>query len=372
MRFLHTADWQLGMTRHFLSSEAQARFSDARLAAIRKIGKIAGEQECEFVVVCGDVFDANLLSPQVVGRALEAMRSIPVPVYLLPGNHDTIDAGSVYRSATFTRGCPPNVHVLAEPGVHEVAPGLELVAAPLKVKHPLSDLPGDQCATLTARPGVRRILVGHGAVDSLSPDPGNPATIRVGTLAEALSDGRIHYVALGDRHSATQIDGLPIWYSGAPEPTDFTETDPGNVLVVDLDLDLEAKVTNHRIGTWSFLAAERHLNSTADVEEFGRWLAGFPDKDRTILKLGLVGTLSVGAHAQLEDLIEKHREVFASLEVPGRRSDLAVLASDQDFTELGLTGFAATAMTELVGAAAGNPAAQDALSLLYRFVRSEA
>jgi len=25
MKFLHTADWQLGMTRHFLGNDAQAR-----------------------------------------------------------------------------------------------------------------------------------------------------------------------------------------------------------------------------------------------------------------------------------------------------------------------------------------------------------
>ncbi|PKV96919.1 DNA repair exonuclease SbcCD nuclease subunit [Amycolatopsis echigonensis] len=372
MRFLHTADWQLGMTRHFLSPEAQARFSDARLAAVRAIGDLAAEQHCDFVVVCGDVFEANQLHPQVVGRALEAMASIPVPVYLLPGNHDTIDAGSVYRSAAFKHRCPDHVHVLAEPGVHEIAPGIELVAAPLNVKHPLTDLPGDQCRALVPNPGVQRILVGHGAVDTLSPDPGNPATIRTGTLSDALADGRIHYVALGDRHSTTQVAGRAIWYSGAPEVTDFIETDPGNVLVVDLDRDLEARVTHHRVGTWSFIAAERHLNRAADVEEFDRWLHDLPNKDRTVLKLGLVGSISVADKARLDEITDTHSDVFAALNVSSRRSDLAVLPDDHDFTDLGLSGFVAAAAQELVGAAAGDPAAQDALSLLYRLARSAA
>lgn len=372
MRFLHTADWQLGMTRHYLSAEAQARFSDARLAAVRAIGDLAREQQCEFVVVCGDVFDANQLSPQVVGRALEAMASIPVPVYLLPGNHDTIDAGSVYRSAAFKRGRPDHVHVLAEPGVHEIAPGVELVAAPLNVKHPLTDLPGGQCRALTPKPAVQRILVGHGAVDTLSPDPGNPATIRTSTLTEALSDGRIRYVALGDRHSTTQVAGRAIWYSGAPEVTDFTETDPGNVLVVDLDRDLEARVTTHRVGTWSFLAPERHLNNSADVTDLDRWLLDLPNKDRTVVKHRLVGSISITDKARLDDMLAAHSDVFASLYPHLRRTDLAVLPDDHDFADLGLSGFVATAARELVGAAAGNPAAQDALSLLYRLVRSEA
>ena len=55
-RFLHTADWQLGMTRHFLSPEAQGRFAQDRIDAIRQIGDIAREQGAQFVVVCGDVF----------------------------------------------------------------------------------------------------------------------------------------------------------------------------------------------------------------------------------------------------------------------------------------------------------------------------
>jgi hypothetical protein len=42
VRFLHSADWQLGMTRHFLSAEAQARFSQARIDVIKRIGEAAG------------------------------------------------------------------------------------------------------------------------------------------------------------------------------------------------------------------------------------------------------------------------------------------------------------------------------------------
>jgi hypothetical protein len=40
-RFLHGADWQLGMTRHFLEGEAQARFTAARIEVIGTIGALA-------------------------------------------------------------------------------------------------------------------------------------------------------------------------------------------------------------------------------------------------------------------------------------------------------------------------------------------
>src|SRR5699024_964704 len=135
MRFLHTADWQLGMTRHFLDADAQARFTAARMAAIGRIGQLAREQECAFVLVCGDVFESNALPPRVVSRALEAMKEAAVSFYLLPGNHDPLDAASLYDSEVFTTGCPDNVHVLrsAEP---VLADGVQLVAAPWRSKHP--------------------------------------------------------------------------------------------------------------------------------------------------------------------------------------------------------------------------------------------
>src|SRR6185312_7130221 len=140
MRFLHTADWQLGMTRHFLNDEAQPRYSAARRDVVAALGPLAAEVGAEFVVVAGDVFEDNHLAPRVVSQSLEAMRGIGVPVYLLPGNHDPLDASSVYTSALFTAECPDNVTVLDRPGVHEVRPGLQIVAAPWMSKAPTTDL----------------------------------------------------------------------------------------------------------------------------------------------------------------------------------------------------------------------------------------
>ncbi|MGA7052660.1 MAG: exonuclease SbcCD subunit D, partial [Mycobacterium sp.] len=66
MRFLHTADWQLGMTRHFLAGDAQPRYSAARRDAVAGLGALAAEVGAEFVVVAGDVFEHNQLAPHVI------------------------------------------------------------------------------------------------------------------------------------------------------------------------------------------------------------------------------------------------------------------------------------------------------------------
>ena len=50
-------------------------------------------------------------------------------MYLLPGNHDTADPASVYRSRAFIDGQPANVTVLTDSAVR-VREGIELVPAP--------------------------------------------------------------------------------------------------------------------------------------------------------------------------------------------------------------------------------------------------
>jgi DNA repair exonuclease SbcCD nuclease subunit len=375
MKFLHTADWQLGMTRHFLDAEAQSRYSAARRDAVAALGALARETGAEFVVVAGDVFDANQLAPKVVSQSLEAMRAIGVPVYLLPGNHDPLDAASVYTSPLFTRERPDNVVVLDRAGVWEVRPGVQIVAAPWRSKKPTTDLAAAPLAELEAD-GTARILVAHGAVDTLDPDRDNPAHIAVTGLVAALARSAVHYVALGDKHSRTAVgDSGRVWYSGSPEVTnyDHREADSGHVLVVDVDLDDPAHpvvVESRSVGTWRFLTLHHKVDNRRDIADLDLNLDQLTAKDRTVVQLGLVGTLTVTDRAALDACLDRHARLFAYLGTWDRHTDIAVMPADDEFEDLGIGGFAADAVDELVRAArsegAGADAARSALALLLR------
>ncbi len=371
VKFLHTADWQLGMTRRYLGADAQPRFSAARVEVVRTIGALAVAEGCRFVVVCGDVFETNQVERQVVVRALDAMAATPeVTFYLLPGNHDPLDAASVFRSPSFTGHCPPNVVVLDRDGPFPVAPGVELVAAPWTSKRPLADLVAAAAAAPEAD-GTVRIVVGHGAVDHLSPETSNPAVVQVAAVESAIAEGRVHYVALGDRHSTTRIGGTGrIWYSGAPEPTDFRETDPGNVLLVELD-GASITVEPHRVGTWDFVKHDAELTGDADLDVLDAFLDGLPNKNRTIVRLGLVGQLSLAEKARLDHLLAHHTDLLAALEGWERRIDLVVLPDHDDYGQLQLSGFAQLALDDLRAEAESSDAqaalvAREALALLFR------
>jgi DNA repair exonuclease SbcCD nuclease subunit len=214
-----------------------------------------------------------------------------------------------------------------------------------------------------------RIVAGHGAVDVLSPDRGDPA--RVGVAAARPPSPRAASTSgLGDRHSTTAVGASGrIWYPGAPEPTDFDEVDPGNALVVDLDAD-HCRVTSHPVGSWRFVEHQRELTGSADVAALDAWFHALPAKERTVVRLTLVGALGLAGHARLLDVLDHHGALLASLARWEKRSHLVVLPSDDDLGALDLHGFAARACDELLATArsGGEDAgtAADALALLHR------
>lgn len=362
MRFIATADWQLGMAAHFLDTDARARFHQARFDAVARIGDVAREFEAAFVVVGGDVFETNQLHRSVILRAFEALRRIDVPVVLVPGNHDPLEAGAIYDDPAFLKGCPENVVVARGFEPFEVVPGVEVVAAPWSSKRPGCDLVAEALAALRPSTAGKRVLVGHGAVASLNPDAASESAIDDEGVAEALRAGRIHFAVLGDRHSTTEVrPGL--WYPGTPEVTSRRETDPGNVLAVDLDTGAVEPV---RVGRWHFTTLEQELGGLTDVDELVRRLAELQDKDRTALWLVLRGTLSISAAARLEAAIDEFSEIYAHLRNWERHTDLVVVPDDHDFFELELTGYAADAVAELRERVTDDEVARDALGLLLR------
>ena len=279
IKFVHTADWQLGRAPLYLSDDDRARFRADRIDVIDTIGKLALREQCNFVVVSGDVFESNNVERQVLVRALEKMGATPrIDFYLLPGNHDPLDASSILQSQTFRAHRPSNVTVLDGSDPVRAAPGVELVASPWPNKRPLSDLVDDACKALEPC-GMLRIVVGHGVVDTMSPSTSSPALISLRLLEERIESGIVHYAALGDRHSKTEVGSTGrVWYSGAPEPTDFDETEPGNVLVVSLDRD-DVSVDARRVSAWRFERTDRELGTDADIDAFEDWLKGLDSKD---------------------------------------------------------------------------------------------
>ena len=394
-RFLHTSDWQLGMPTKYLDQEARARFAEARLSAVERLFALAVERECEAIVVAGDVFDDNLLRPEVYRRAMDVLRRSPVPVFLLPGNHDPFDAASIYRKPEFAElaegsGYGAAVEVLDDSTPRVVRDGehgrVEIVGAPLLTKKPNEDLVAKaitECAQRNDERADIRVLVGHGNVSSFG-DVFDLSQIDVAAAERACVEGIIDYVALGDTHSAMELgtEGT-VWYSGAPEVTAFLEpngggeNNSGKALVVDITASdgskaADVQVEEVQVGQWAFIALEAEINSREDAEAFVEKLNGLPNKRTTVAKYVLRGTVDLDTAAWMDEQLADVSLGFARLYARERLMDLHVVPEMDELAEANFgEGFVDAAARELLERAHNEEqAASDALRLLYRLSSS--
>ena len=130
-------------------------------------------------------------------------------------------------------------------------------------------------------------------------------------------------------------------------------------------------VTPLRTGRWSFHAINAQIDTDEDLEALVSRVEAIEDKPRTVLKLGLVGTVGVALRARIDTEVERWSALFACAYLRETRTHLVVRADDADLTGL-VDGYAGRAMADLVEiASTGGPDAEDAgnaLSLLYRLV----
>lgn len=374
VRFVHTSDLQLGMTRWFLEGEAQARFGDARLRTLGKLSDLAVAQECDFIVIAGDVFEHNSLHDTTLQRSLEALSRVAVPVYLLPGNHDPLVADSIFSHTDDI----PGVHVIRDSEPIDVN-GVQLVGAPLLSRTAATDLVRQALQPLSPTSDIR-IAVGHGATRSFGDD--RLDVIDHTYVESRLADGSIDYLALGDTHSTLSVgESGRIWYSGSPETTDFhdltpgssgLETDSGNALVVDITkssaTDSQVTVEPVPTGEWTFEALSAHLGSADDVDEFLATLRAYPRKETTVVKYALTGVIDLAATMRLNRGLDELRPRFAALYERRRLMDLHLAPSTDEISELGVTGYPAAALAELLDSR--EQAAQDAVHLMFRLMKA--
>ena len=380
--FIHTSDFQLGMQRWFLSGEAQARFDDSRLEAIKRLGDLAERSGAEFIVVAGDVFERNSLSNQVTGRAREALAKLPVPVFLLPGNHDPLIADSVFFTAV-NKEAAPDVHVIADSKPVTLREGVEIVGAPFKARTATHDLVAEMLKPLDATEGIR-VAIGHGQIHGWG-DSDKLDSIDLNNVEAKIRAGAIDYLALGDTHSTMELGSSGAVVLGTPETTDFRhlpagggESDSGNALVVTIEknsvTDTTVTVKKEPIGQWTFESIEMDINSEEDVDRFIAQLNDYPDKHRVVIKYGLRGTINLAAQTKLDSALEELEPVFASLKPRQSVMDLHLAPEDDELANLQLTGFAASALDELMEDIHNNPdsVARDAANLLFRLSRKDA
>jgi len=317
MKFLHTADWQLGKPFAGVDdSQKRAILQNKRLSVLKRIADQAREHGAEFALVAGDLFDSPGATKSTVAAACSAIGNMKIPVFAIPGNHDHGGAGSLWGQEFFQRErdkLAPNLTVLlkAEPVELENA---VLFPCPLLRRHEANDPTTWLRSTqdFGERFGNKpRIILAHGSVLNFGtlPDDDESDVSAPNLIDLARLPGKdFDYIALGDWHGSKQV-AEKAWYSGTPELDRFVkgeEHNPGNILVVEASRGQLPKIQCIHTGEigWHELnfnfpddAGIEHLNTLVDGKIASR-------ANQDLLRLHLSGSLGIEASAQLERMIE--------------------------------------------------------------------
>jgi DNA repair exonuclease SbcCD nuclease subunit len=278
MKFLHTADWQLGMKAVQVGGAGE-RVRAERLKTAERIVRLAREQAVDFILLAGDTFEDNAVERILIQQAADLLGGAGLPVYLIPGNHDPLVPGSVWEHPSW--GSRPNILILTEEKPVAV-PGGRLYPCPVREKFSRKDptawIPAESVSEI-------RIGLAHGSFEGVGGDD-----LELPIPRNAVSRAGLDYLALGHWHSLALFpDGNGITrtaYPGTPEPSRFGERDSGKVLIVEIESPQSPpRITPMNVGglIWEVQAAD--IRKPGDLARFKEKIEGWPRPEDTLLTL---------------------------------------------------------------------------------------
>jgi len=367
LRLIHTSDWQIGKVFRFVDNATMGLLQEARLRAITRLGELAGKHGTGHILIAGDVYDMEALSPRSLNQPLERMRNFPdVHWHLLPGNHDPHRPNGLWDQL-LRRGLPGNVHAhtATEPAVFEKE-SLVLLPAPLHRRRILDD-PTAWMDEVDVADDLIRVGLAHGTVTGFgSEDRDVPNYIAPDRPARA----GLSYLALGDWHGQKQINDR-CWYSGTPETDAFDVIDGGKALLIEVEAPgAPTAVTPLATGQYTWTTLTERVSGRGDIDFLAEKLRGVSDDlDRVLLRLAVEGALSLEDRQYFEEqIVDGVSAAFCFMRLDDRRLFPRPTAEDLDQIDRG--GFVRTAAEDLKrqaeeGGEADRELAAEALQRLY-------
>ncbi len=344
MKFLHTADWQIGRVYSQFDSGDAAELAAARIDGVRRIAQLAAERQVDAVLVAGDVFDTQTPREKTIVRMFEAMAGYPGPWLLLPGNHDAALSESVWRQALRLGAVPANAVLCLEPRRVVELQGLggerfAVLAAPLTQRHTHADLT-DWFDQAESADGLLRIGLAHGSVAGLlAEDVDSPNPIAPDRAARA----RLDYLALGDWHGMKQVDART-WYSGTHEPERFRGNAPGHVLIVEIDAPgAPPRVEPVAVARFRWRQLVLQIDGEADAEAALEALAGIDA--HTVADVQLSGSCDMATQARVQAALDAAELRAAACTL--RQDGLRLAPTAADLQALQADGFVGEALQAL-------------------------
>ena len=236
--------------------------------AARRAFQLAGDAGCDYFAILGDVFDNGKPSPEVIGVMADAIASSPIPVVVIPGNHDcSSDALGNHALAALRKVA--NCRVVEEPTLAGT-----VLFAPFSPRPPV-----EYFSDIIQRFPTTQYVLGHvGIIGNSTPIflTGGRNTISV----EQIFEIKKHRPALrgwvaGDFHKHERFargvtDGLDIIQAGALCQANFGDPqEVGRICILDTDgpgITEILQVPGPRFLTMSANALVGHTRGLEDMQ----------------------------------------------------------------------------------------------------------
>ncbi len=324
MKFLHTGDLHLDSAFCMCKeSESAARRSRQR-ELLRKIFELASSEQCDMVLIAGDLFDSTYVTPETRRLCISLFEQFEKPIVISPGNHDPYVDGSLYKSGEL----PENVWVFTSqelqffdfPKLDVTVAGFAFTSSSL-TKDPLAEpLP-------VRHNGNVLLLCAHGDVDM-------PMSHYAPMHSSKIARGGFDYAALGHVHKYTQLADN-IRYCGFAEGRAFDELGEGGVLLVQTDgvtgVTVERRIISEKIYLWEELALTPDVTPSRFDSLVREKISSCSTGGEVYLRLQISGTASFDVREVLGQIKREQFEGLCLLETVNRTlfiEDISVLERD--------------------------------------------
>jgi DNA repair exonuclease SbcCD nuclease subunit len=295
-RFLHTADWHLGMKYAKLGLNAE-KAREVRIQTANAIIEYAQKHNVDFIIIAGDLFDNNDIGRDLIDAVIRILqKAAPIPVYILPGNHDPLTIDSIYANSSWKT--LSNTYIIDQPKPLFV-PNIPVTLYPCPVTQ--KQTKKDLSEWIQATDNQISIGIAHGnlQIPGFTDDPNFPID------PERAEKSGLDYLSLGEWHSLFPFKGkdgaIRTLYPGTPEPTKSGENNCGRMVIVEIEEHGSKPILQEvEIGTLQWEERLIEVSSLEEIKRLEKELKDITDSENWVLDLILKGIIDQEAFNYLE------------------------------------------------------------------------
>lgn len=316
IKILLTGDLHLGRSYQKEDPDVARKYTAARMLALENAVSIANQENCDFFVIAGDLFDKVNGIPvslqKQVCRSLDEF--LGQAVLILPGNHDYYDAETDVLWKKFEEYSGASTRVFKENKAYQIG-DVCFYPCICHDKHSKVNALGWVKEGDRSEEACFHIGIAHGAIEGLSYDRNQEYYYMTNQELRSLHMdawliGHTHtiYPAILDAGTEQRI-----FNAGTPQQTDIADSSIGEVFVLEIQDDKRILAKKKKTGVIRFVKRSVSVEPGQSLEE----ALDFPDLqgEETVLRVLVSGVAGAWEYERRNQIYEALRSRFIKTEI---------------------------------------------------------